>query len=134
MRRALTAAFGSEIGREATAEALAYGWQHWGRVEGMDNPTGFLYRVGRNLGRRMRRRDPLVDRVFAGESEPWVEPGLPSALVGLSEQERVVVSLIHAFEWSMSEVAGLLRVSKSTVQSYERRAMRKLQAALGVEL
>ena len=32
LRRALSAAFGSEVGRETTAEALAYGWEHWDRV------------------------------------------------------------------------------------------------------
>ncbi len=32
LRRALTAGFGSEVGREAAAEALVYGWQHWERV------------------------------------------------------------------------------------------------------
>ena len=32
LRRALTAAFGSEVGREAAAEALVYGWEHWDRV------------------------------------------------------------------------------------------------------
>ena len=28
LRRALTAGFGSEVGREAAAEALVYGWEH----------------------------------------------------------------------------------------------------------
>jgi len=133
LRRALSAAFGSELGREATSEALAYGWQHWDRVEGMDNPAGYLYRVGRDRARRMQRQDPVVDRVPLGGGDPWVEPGLTAALADLSEKQRVVVSLLYAFDWSMSEVSDFLGVSKSTVQSYERRAMRKLQAALGVE-
>ena len=40
------AACGHERGREATAEALAYAWEHWASVETMTNPTGYLYRVG----------------------------------------------------------------------------------------
>ena len=46
LRRALTATFGPEVGREAAAEALAYGWTHWERVGAMDNAAGYLYRVG----------------------------------------------------------------------------------------
>ena len=30
------------------AEALAFGWEHWNRVREMDNPCGYLYRVGRS--------------------------------------------------------------------------------------
>jgi len=133
LRRALSAAFGSEVGREATAEALAYGWEHWDRIREMTNPAGYLFRVGRNRGRRMRRRRPAVDPTPADKGEVWFEPGLAAALAGLSDRQRVVISLLHAFDWTMTEVAELLGVSKSTVQSYESRAMRKLHDALGVE-
>ena len=47
LRHALTAAFGDEQGREAVAEALAYGWEHWDHLQDMDNPAG--YRVERRL-------------------------------------------------------------------------------------
>jgi DNA-directed RNA polymerase specialized sigma24 family protein len=53
LRRALTAAFGPERGREAAAEALACGWEHWDRIQGMANPAGYLYRLGRDRARRM---------------------------------------------------------------------------------
>lgn len=132
LRRALTAGFGDEVGREATAEALAYGWEHWERVGGMDNPAGYLYRVGRDKARRAKRPTTKLGQQAGSSAEVWAEPGLNGALDGLSERQRVVVSLLHAWDWSMSEVAELLGVSKSTVQSYEARAMRKLERALGV--
>ena len=40
--RALVALFGPQAGRDATAEAFAYGWEHWERVRKMDNPIGYL--------------------------------------------------------------------------------------------
>ena len=46
LRRALTAGFGSGVGREAAAEALTHAWEHWDRVQGMANPSGYLFRVG----------------------------------------------------------------------------------------
>ena len=133
LRHALTAAMGPEIGREATADALAYGWEHWDRVSGLENPAGYLYRVGRNLAERMRQSSPRfapVDQV----GEAWVEPKLPSALGKLPEKQRIVVSLVYGYGWSLSEVADVLGVSKGTVQSYVDRGLKRLRRELGVDL
>ena len=45
---ALAAAYEPEVGAEATADALAYAWEHWERIERMGNPAGHLYRVGQS--------------------------------------------------------------------------------------
>lgn len=133
LRRALTAGFGSEVGREAAAEALLYGWEHWERVGVMESPGGYLFRVGQSKARRMLGRSGRFSRVEVVFDEPWVEPRFGSAWGGLSERQRIVVGLIHAFDWSFAEVADLLGVSRSSVQSYEQRGLRKLRKALGVE-
>lgn len=83
--QALTAAVGPGAGRGATAEALAYGWEHWDRVGKLDNPAGYLYRVGRNLAKRMGGLEARLAPV-AEQAEVWVEPGLPLALGRLSEK------------------------------------------------
>ena len=44
LRRALVALCGVEAARDATAEALAYAWQHWDRIAAMRNPAGYVYR------------------------------------------------------------------------------------------
>ena len=133
LRRALTAGFGSDVGREAAAEALIYGWEHWDRVEGLKNPAGYLFRVGQRKAHRMAGRSRVWGRDEVVFSEPWVEPRFETAWGKLSERQRIVFGLIHAFDWSLSEVAQLLGVSKSSVQSYEQRAMRRLRKSLGVE-
>jgi hypothetical protein len=79
LRVALGAAFGPERGREAAADALAYGWEHWDRVAAMDNPAGYLYRVGANRAKAMRK-PPIALRPVEVGSDPWIEPGLPTAL------------------------------------------------------
>ena len=96
LRMALTAALGSDVGREAAAEALAYGWEHWDRVSAMGNPAGYLYRVGRSWGGRRHRRGRVVLPGAEVAGELWVEPGLPGALAGLPERQRVVVWLLHS--------------------------------------
>ncbi|MCB1247467.1 MAG: hypothetical protein KDB69_09380, partial [Acidimicrobiia bacterium] len=92
LRRAFIAAYGPEVGAEATSDALAYGWEHWARVSRMDNPAGYLYRVGQSKARRYRRKPTRLPEVEQAAT-PWVEPGLPSALAALSERQRQAILL-----------------------------------------
>ncbi len=132
LRHALCAAFGHEEGREAAAHALAYGCEHWERVEPMENPVGYLWGVGRNHARRTRLRSlrvALPER--PADRLPWVEPMLPKALGRLSERQRVVVMLVCGLEWTHAEVADLLGVSKSTVQTQLERGLANLRKTMG---
>lgn len=131
LRFALIAALGRERGREATAEALAYGWEHWERLQSMENPAGYLYRVGRSRSRRRR----LLPRFEPGRPAriPEVEPALLEALSELSERQRTAVFLVHGLEWSRSEVAELCGISVTSVGSHLERGLAKLRARLGVD-
>jgi DNA-directed RNA polymerase specialized sigma24 family protein len=131
LRNALVAAYGVDIGTEAAADALAYGWEHWNRVSDMDNAIGYLYRVGRSRSRRFRRR-PSLPGITRTNPTPWVEPGLPAALSRLSDRQRVAIILIHSLGWTYAETAELLGVSIGTVQKHVQRGMGKLRRALGV--
>jgi len=132
LKRALVAGFGVEKGIEASADAILYGWEHWDRVQSMDNPAGYLYRVGQT---RATRRDHRVGMPLPPpDNVPWIEPGLPAALGVLSEQQRTAVLLVHTFGNSFSETAELLGVSKATVQTHVRRALGTLRRELGVKL
>jgi DNA-directed RNA polymerase specialized sigma24 family protein len=131
LRLALGAAFGFDVGEDATAEALAFAWEHWDRVMAAANPIGYVFGAGRNWGRdRMRRRAPRLPPVAATEI-PWVEPGLSGALERLSGRQREVVMLVHCFEWTLAEVAEVLGMSKGSVQMHERRGMTRLRRDLG---
>ncbi len=131
LRRALTARYGAERGREATADALAWAWEHWDRVEGLDNPAGYLYRIG--YRRAIRSRRPLRLIVAPAVSEdPIVEPELDHALTRLTERQRTAVLLIHGFGWTHREVADMLGITIPSVQKHAERGLSKLQHALGV--
>lgn len=134
LRHALVASFGVEVGREAAADALAYGWERWERVRAMDNPIGYLYRVGANRGKRIKRRRRPVDLPsVSSENVPWVEPGLPEAIGQLSERQRACVVLIHSLDWRQTEVADLLGISVGSVRKHAERGLQKLQTVLGVD-
>jgi len=134
LRQALSASLGTQVGVDATAEALGYAWENWDRIEAMNNAAGYLYTVGRDRGRKsLTRRRPLFHPVDSARL-PWVEPSLPSALERLPVRQREVVVLLHCFQWTMSEVAELLDISKSTVQNHAERGMASLRVSIGVEV
>jgi DNA-directed RNA polymerase specialized sigma24 family protein len=134
LQRAFVAAYGPERGADAVAEALGYAWEHWRRIRRMDNPVGYLYRVGQSKT-RPRKSPPRSGWEPASatlSSEPRVEPGLLAAVASLSEAQRVAVVLVHGYEWTLREVADLTGVTVSTVQTHVERALGKLRAALEV--
>lgn len=137
VRAALCAAYGIEVGAEATAEAMALGWEAWDRVSRMHNPGGYLYRVGRDRARLIRTRQGRFLPLFQGVTplgDDWFEPGLPVALERLSERQRTAVILRHGYGWTLAEVAALLGVAVPTVQKHADRGLERLRRELGVEL
>ncbi len=134
LRVALIAAYGAEDGRAATVDALSWAWEHWDRLSAMTNPVGYLFRVGQTAARRARSRPFPLARP-ATQSPPadaHVEPDLAAALVRLSEQQRLVVLLVHAFGWTFRETAEALDLAPSTVQTHSERGLARLRSILEV--
>ncbi len=132
LRAALVARYGGDRGREAAAEALGYGWQNWDRVRGMENPAGYLYRIGD----RWAKRQAIVPTLRANRAEatsmPHVEPGLDRALATLSLRQRQAVVLIAGFGLTHEETGRLLGLARSSVQNHVERGLAKLRSELGV--
>ena len=129
LRRALVAAYGSQRGREATAEALSWAWENWPKAATLEAPVPYLYRVGQT---RTRSRKTRVLFDIAAEHELLVEPGLRAALENLTERQRVAVVLVHGFGWTMREVADLDGIAVTSVQNHLERALAKLRSHLEV--
>jgi RNA polymerase sigma factor (sigma-70 family) len=132
IRRALTASFGPEVAKEAAADALSLAWERWDEVSGKPNPIGYVYGIGRNRARRMTGTRRAVFDSERISRIPDIEPGLLDAVANLPERQRVAIVLLHAFDWTLSEVADLLGIAKGTVQKHEERGMRRLRQRLGV--
>ncbi len=133
LARAFVASFGLERGQEALAKAIAYAWEHWEEIDAMQNPTGYLYRVGQSRSRSRRRRAAAFPDV-AQAGTPWVEPGLPRALRGLTSRQRTAVVLAYGYGWTHREIADLLGTKPTTVQNHVDRGLNKLRSVLGVTL
>jgi DNA-directed RNA polymerase specialized sigma24 family protein len=132
LRAAFVGMYGAETGRDAAAEALAYAWSEWPRVSAMDNPSGYLFRVGQSRVRPLLRRGPDLEPVLHADDAPWCEPALVVALNDLTAHQRAAVVLAHGYGCTHAEVAELLGISRSTVQNHVERAMARLRAALEV--
>jgi RNA polymerase sigma-70 factor (ECF subfamily) len=116
---------------EAVAEALAYAWEHRNALSEMDNPVGYLYRVG--LSRTRPRRPPQLPAP-AQIGVPDVDPRLIPALLALPSTQRTAVWLVHACGWSYADVATALDTTASMIGNHVARGMDRLRRRLKVDV
>jgi RNA polymerase sigma-70 factor (ECF subfamily) len=138
--RALALSFGdADLAHEATSEAMARCYQRWRRIQGYDNPAGWVYRVGLNWGRsRIARRRRDADRAHrldrTGQAPPpdvvAGDPELDAALRSLDLKYRSVVVLRYLCDWSEAETAEALHVPAGTVKSRLSRGLDQLRQRL----
>jgi len=129
LSRAFAAAYGFEDGRDATAEALAYAFEHWERLQHIVNLPGYLFRVGQSRSRR--RRQPVVFAV-PDSTDHAFEPGLPAALGSLTQRQRLAVVLVYGYAYTLREVAELTGIRPTTVQNHLARGLARLRSRMGV--
>lgn len=132
LRAGLVATFGFELGRDAAAEALAYAWEHRGRVLRLDNSTGYVFRVGQRWAQRQRsRRQRRFGMAQTHNEYPAFEPALGKALRSLSTRQRQVVVLCLGYGLTQGEAADVLSISRSSVQNHVERGLRHLRNEVG---
>jgi DNA-directed RNA polymerase specialized sigma24 family protein len=139
--RALTVTLGdSHLAREATDEAMARAFVRWRKVATVENPGGWVFRVGLNWAtswRRKLRRERALTELEHGL--PVMLPadvdgaGAMAALARLGVEQRAVVVCRVLFGLSTAETAGVLHVAEGTVRSRLSRAMTVLRRELNEE-
>ena len=132
LRRALVARYGVDIGVEAAADAIAWGCEHADRLVEIDNPSGYLYRVGQSAARRQLRAGRAQLRFPAEEIRAETElPGdVFEELKRLKPEQRVAVLLVHGYGFTYREVAEVLSVSEAAVTNHVHRGMKRLRRRL----
>jgi RNA polymerase sigma factor (sigma-70 family) len=124
-----------EAARDAAAEAFARALVHWPRVQAMERPGAWLYRVALNVQRRRLRRAALEARLLRRrEQEP---PAVPEPAVEvwdavrhLPRQQRAVIVLTYVADLPQAEIAQILGVRRGTVASHLSDARAALACAL----
>jgi RNA polymerase sigma factor (sigma-70 family) len=105
-------------------------------LRAMQNPAGYLYRVGQSAARRYRRWERHV--VLPPERPPSgltseADVLLHEALARLEPDDRTVVVLVHSYGYRYVEVAELLGWREGSVRNRLHRAMARLRRELGEE-
>jgi RNA polymerase sigma factor (sigma-70 family) len=133
VRRALVARNGVDLGCEAAAEAMAWAIEHRDRFDLIDQPIGYLYRVGQSSLRRQRRwARPAPVRFEAADDDPMLfDRELFDALVRLSHDQRVAVVMVHCYGYRYRDVAEVLGVSDAAVTNHVHRGLARLRTLLG---
>lgn len=134
LRHAFIARYGPDVGGDVMGDVAEYAWKHWDRVNALDNPSGWLYRVGQSKARRyFRHLHPLrLPPPRNGDGEPQLEPALSGLLESLPQSQRVAVLLTQAFGYTEREAAETIGVSASTVHQNAQRGLERIRARLGV--
>jgi RNA polymerase sigma-70 factor (ECF subfamily) len=132
--KALAFALGDvDLASEATDEAFVRAYERWAKVQHLDRPDAWVYRVASNWATsvlRRRRRSP--HRFYEPNLDaPAVrDPAVHAALAGLDVKHRSVVVCRYLLGWSVAETASALGVREGTVKSRLHRATQSLQSAL----
>ncbi|HYI60799.1 MAG TPA: sigma-70 family RNA polymerase sigma factor [Acidimicrobiales bacterium] len=137
LRRVLVAHHGPDVGVDLCAEVMAWAWENRARLDHLDNPVGYLYRVAQSRSRRYhrwRQRTPSVavppERLPDGDEHRETILTL-LALDTLTPPQRVAVLLVKAHGWTYPEVAEVLGVPTTTVTNHVTRGLARLRAHLG---
>ena len=135
LHQAMAARYGPEIGHEAADEAVAWALANPARLANVDHLLAYLCRVGQSKARPAlrwlaRRSGSLEhDRIIAEEIAP-INPDLVRALRALSGDQRTAVMLVHAYGWTIAEVAAVRDLPVTAVTNHLRRGLAKLRIML----
>lgn len=131
----LTVAAGdADLGRDIASEAFVRALERWERVEAMDSPAAWTYRVGVNLLRRRLRRAAFERRLQADRPAPAAPPSVESdlwdAVRALPVRQRTAVALRYVCDLPQDEIASIMHVAVGTVSATLTAARRSLAAEL----
>lgn len=135
---ALTLQTGSRhIGEELAQEAMARAWDRWSHVGRLDNPRGWVFRVGFNLANSRFRRRQAEHRAYRRlKAERVLDVDEPEtgqfseALTELPSRQREVIIFRFYLQYTVAETAEVLQISSGSVKTHTHRAVNRLGLGL----
>lgn len=128
---------------DVVAEAFERAASRWTRVQRMDNPDGWTYRVAFNLARRRhgarrREEDLVLTALVRTAGPPADELGQATGrfvelVAPLPERTREVLVLRHVADLTEPGIAEVLGISRGTVSSTLRDGHRRIARRLAEE-
>src|SRR5262245_66091779 len=112
---------------ELMQDAFLKVWERWGRVGGMDDPVGYLYRTAMNLFRKRYRRAVLAVRRTVGLTPSKDEfahaddrQTVRHVLAALPPRQRAALVLTEMLGFTSKEAGDALGVTDATIRSLTR--------------
>ncbi|MEV0900222.1 sigma-70 family RNA polymerase sigma factor [Actinoplanes sp. NPDC049802] len=127
-----------DLAAEAVAEAMSRAYARWPTVSRLENPAGWVFRVGLNWAtswwRKVRRERPPAEDA----ARPYLRPpdtvvAARDALAKLPEAQRAVITCRVLLDLTTAETATALRISEGTVKSRLSRGLATLRHELNSE-
>jgi RNA polymerase sigma-70 factor (ECF subfamily) len=128
-----------EDAEDLSQDAFMKLWERWDRIEEIDDPTGYLFRVALNGFRMRRRRAAMAVRRVVPLPEArdeFVEAEMRAdvrqLLMGLTPRQRAALMLVDLLGYRSEQAARILRVRPSTVRnlaSQGRKALKETEGA-----
>jgi RNA polymerase sigma-70 factor, ECF subfamily len=120
---------------EIAQDAFLRVYERWDRVRNLEDPTGYLFRVGMNLFRsRYRRtllglrRELLLAPAATDELETIeTHDEMVRLLQGLDPKQRAAVLLTAILDYSAEEAGRILGIRASSVRSLTTRARARMK-------
>ncbi len=123
---------------ELMQEAFLRVWERWDLVQGLRNPTGYLYRTAMNAFRMRYRRAKtaarrLVHTIARGDELDAFEQRyeVDRGLALLTPRQRAAVVLTDLLGFSYAEAADTLRVKPVTVRKLVSQGRETLRTIIG---
>ncbi len=125
----------TELASDAADEAMARAFERWDNVSTLENPVGWVYRVGLNWSRSLLRRATRPTPVWltgdgTSTDAAATDPAVDRALGELSVDQRAVVVCRLLLGYSEAQTARALNIRPGTVKSRLSRATTRLQGLL----
>lgn len=129
----------ADVAEELAQEALARAWDRWAKVREMDNPEGWVWRVGVNLASSHYRRKAAERRarakadaretlvVLDDHADPNEREAVRRAVAGLPDRQRTALVLRYFSDLSVEETAQIMGCATGTVKSLTHRAIGSLR-------
>jgi RNA polymerase sigma factor (sigma-70 family) len=123
---------------EIAQDAFLAIWERWNRVQGLEDPRGYVYRTAMNVFRKRRRRAAMAIRRLAGMApeahDEFAQADrrrvVGAALATLTPRQRAAVVVTDLLGFTSVEAARMLGIKPVTVRVLASQARAALKSTM----
>jgi RNA polymerase sigma-70 factor (ECF subfamily) len=126
---------------ELMQEAFLKLWERWDRIDTIDDPAGYLFRIALNAFRsRHRRAAVALRKLIPGDdserdafADAEMRADVRALLIACTPRQRAALVLMDLLGYSSDQAARVLGVRPSTVRALATQGRRTIRASEGAQ-